>query len=329
MKQNFIFIDGSYFVFYRYYALLNWFKLARKDEKMDKENPPIENLEFVDKFKKTFVSKMKEIQKKLKIENPIIIVGRDCPRATIWRMKYLSTYKGNREYSDFLGGPFFKLAYEEDLFIKGGANKVLKYPELEADDCLAILTKKVKKTFPDGKISIITSDMDYLQLSCENVELYDLKFKKLTERKSSYNNAEKDLFVKILTGDKSDNITGIRGAGLKTVLKAFPFLTTAEKFSINEIYNYCENYKGKYKVYQTILDNKHIVERNYDLMQLSDTQIQSFTQLRIEDIVSDEISKMNKIGFGKLMNEDAMWNNIPNYQIWMKECFSKLNAFVD
>ena len=222
MVQNFIFIDGSYFVFYRYYALINWFKLARKDEKMDKENPPIENLEFVDKFKKTFISKMKEIPKKLKIENPIIIVGRDCPRATIWRMKYLSSYKGNREYSDFLGGPFFKLAYEDDLFIKGGANKILKYPELEADDCLAILTKKIKKTFPDGKITIITSDMDYLQLACENVKLYDLKFKKLTERKSSYNNAEKDLFVKILTGDKSDNITGVfKKCGPKTACKYF------------------------------------------------------------------------------------------------------------
>jgi 5'-3' exonuclease len=222
MSQSFLLIDGSYFIFYRYYALINWFKLARKEQILDKENPPIENMEFLEKFKKTFNDKMIEIKKKLKIENPIIIVGRDCPRATIWRMKYLSSYKGNREYSDFLGGPFFKLVYEEELFIKGGANKILKYPQLEADDCLAILTKKIKKTFPDGKITIITSDMDYLQLACKNVELYDLKFKKLTERKSSYNNAEKDLFVKILTGDKSDNIKGVfKKCGPKTACKYF------------------------------------------------------------------------------------------------------------
>ena len=89
-------------------------------------------------------------------------------------MKHLPSYKGNREYGDFLGGPFFKLAYYDNLFIKGGASKIMKYPELEADDCLAILTKKLKNTFPDGKVTIITSDMDYLQLACENVELYDL-----------------------------------------------------------------------------------------------------------------------------------------------------------
>ena len=101
-------------------------------------------------------------------------------------------------------------------------NKILKYPGLEADDCLSIMTKKIKKTFPEGKITIITSDRDYLQLACENVELYDLKYKKLTERKSSYNNAEKDLFVKILTGDKSDNIPGIfTKCGPKTAIKYF------------------------------------------------------------------------------------------------------------
>ena len=64
--------------------------------------------------------------------------------------------------------------------------------------------------------------MDYLQLACENVELYDLKFKKLTERKSSYNDAKKDLFVKILTGDKSDNIKGVfKKCGQKTACKYF------------------------------------------------------------------------------------------------------------
>ncbi len=223
MSKNFLLIDGSYFIFYRYYALISWFKLAKKEQTIDKENPPCENDEFVEKFKKTFVSKVEEIKKKLKLDNPIIIVGKDCPRKDIWRMKYLSSYKANRVYDDsFLGGPFFEMAYSDDLFIKGGANKIMKYPTLEADDCLAIITEKIKTTFPQGKITIITSDMDYLQLACENVEIYDLKYKKLTERKSSYNNAEKDLFVKILTGDKSDNIKGVfKKCGPKTACKYF------------------------------------------------------------------------------------------------------------
>ena len=64
--------------------------------------------------------------------------------------------------------------------------------------------------------------MDYLQLAKSNVHIYDLKFRKLTERKSSFNNAEKDLFVKILTGDKSDNISSVfKKCGPKTACKYF------------------------------------------------------------------------------------------------------------
>ena len=59
-SPNFIIIDGSYFVFFRYYALLNWFKLAKKDEEME---DPFKNETFVEKFRSTFISKMKEIPK--------------------------------------------------------------------------------------------------------------------------------------------------------------------------------------------------------------------------------------------------------------------------
>jgi 5'-3' exonuclease len=64
--------------------------------------------------------------------------------------------------------------------------------------------------------------MDYLQLARHNVHIYDLKFKKLTEKKSSFNDPEKDLFVKILTGDKSDNISGVfKKCGPKTACKYY------------------------------------------------------------------------------------------------------------
>ena len=234
-QPHFILIDGSYFIFFRFYAISNWFKLAKKDQIIDKDNLPENNTEFVEKFKKTFQTKLLEIPKKLKIKNPIILVGRDCPREEIWRMKHLNTYKANRVYDDtFLGGPFFKMAYNDNLFQEGGAKEVFRFPELEADDCLAILTKDIIKKYPQTNITIITSDMDYLQLAQTNVHLYDLKFKKLTERKSSFNDAKKDLFIKILTGDKSDNISGVfKKCGPKTACKYYDdeelFKTKLEK----------------------------------------------------------------------------------------------------
>ena len=81
--MNFIIIDGSYFCFYRFYAILNWWKHAKKDVELTK---PIENPDFVNTFRRTFISKIHNIAKKLKIDNPTIIVGKDCHRKDIWRM---------------------------------------------------------------------------------------------------------------------------------------------------------------------------------------------------------------------------------------------------
>ena len=80
MAVNFILIDGSYFIFYRYFAIKQWFKFSHPDEKLD---VPIENDDFIQKFKETFQYKMNEIAKKLKINNPQILVGKDCKRSNI------------------------------------------------------------------------------------------------------------------------------------------------------------------------------------------------------------------------------------------------------
>jgi hypothetical protein len=61
MKQpTFIFVDGSYFNFYRYYALLQWWKNAKPDEILD---DPYQNIEFLEKFKKTHVENLQQIPK--------------------------------------------------------------------------------------------------------------------------------------------------------------------------------------------------------------------------------------------------------------------------
>lgn len=221
----FIFIDGSYFCFYRYYSILNWWKLAHSDEKLE---DPITNNEFVEKFTKTFIDTLKQIPKKLKLDNldsnpPTMIVGRDCKRENIWRNDLYDKYKANRvcdSSTGFMGGPFFKKVYEEELFQKGGATKILHHPKLEADDCIAICVKELLNIHPDCSIYIITSDNDYLQLIRENVHIYNLSFKNLKDSKIFTGIAEKDLQLKILMGDSSDNIPSVfPKCGIKTALK--------------------------------------------------------------------------------------------------------------
>jgi len=224
MNPTFIFVDGSYYCFYRYFALQQWWRNAYPDEPLD---DPYQNEKFVEKFRKTFVDNLEQIPKKLKIHKdpikPILIVGKDCKRENIWRNELFPNYKANRANGPedgFMGGPFFKMAYEDDLFIKGGAKAILKHPKLEADDCIALSVKHLTNKYPDCRIYIITSDRDYLQLNAENVTLYTLTYKNLAEGKTATGNAQDDLKIKIIMGDKSDNIPSVfPKCGLKTAQK--------------------------------------------------------------------------------------------------------------
>ena len=189
MNPTFIFVDGSYYCFYRYFALQQWWRNAYPDEPLD---DPYENEKFVEKFRKTFVDNLEQIPKKLKIHKdpikPILIVGKDCKRQDIWRNELFKDYKANRANGPedgFMGGPFFKMAYEEELFQKGGAKAILKHPRLEADDCIALSVKYLTKEYPECRIFIITSDRDYLQLNAHNVDLFTLTYKNLDDGKTS------------------------------------------------------------------------------------------------------------------------------------------------
>lgn len=217
--MKFIFIDGSYFVFFRFNALKSWWKLAHQDEDEGEniELVPHENEEFKNKFRKTFADKLKEIPKKLGIkknEPYRIYVGQDCKQETIWRMKHMNAYKGTRPNTS-IEGKFFEIVYSEKLFENSlGDNCILKYPKLEADDVIALSVKHIIENDASGsnECYIVSSDGDYLQLCHERINIYDLKFKNLKMRNPAYFESEsvKKMFVaKCLCGDKSDNIPSV------------------------------------------------------------------------------------------------------------------------
>ena len=46
MSSNLIIIDGSYFVFFRYYAVISWWKIAKKEPPLPED--PYQSQDFID-----------------------------------------------------------------------------------------------------------------------------------------------------------------------------------------------------------------------------------------------------------------------------------------
>lgn len=258
-KCCYIFVDGSYYCFYRYYATLNWWKHAHPEIEL---GDPFLQEEFVAKYKKLFIDGISSLPRKLGApKNSRIIIGKDCKRENIWRHQHaIAPYKGTRPSGDeprqgqpvFYGGKFFNMAYEDELFVKGGAKWVIKHNKLEADDVIAISVKKLLLNADASlsKIYIVTSDKDYLQLLEPRVAIYNLAFKNLgLTKEGDIVDGRKELFIKTVMGDKSDNIApAIAKCGYKTALKCY------------EDASYFEARLVKESAHQKYLSNKKMVD---------------------------------------------------------------------
>lgn len=259
MEKTYILIDGSYYVFYRFFALVNWWRLSHKDD-IEPMQDLDKNEEFVIKFKKILTDKLREIPKKIGIDKNTevkYIFAFDCKREDIWRTKLYPEYKGTRgNYNDkdINPGPFFKIVYQEGIFenIENNNNidlSTIRNNHLEADDCLAITSKYLIQKNPENKIYIITSDTDYLQLIQPNIYLFNLKYKYVNTPKNSLGCRLKDLLYKIIIGDKSDNIPSIfPKCGPKKTLK---YINNIELF---------EDHLKKYNKYDQYQLNKTLID---------------------------------------------------------------------
>ena len=72
MTNKYLLIDGSYFIFYRVFALQMWWKNAKPAEEL--LNPYTTDI-FKEKYIETFLLKMNEIKKKLDLNDATVIVG--------------------------------------------------------------------------------------------------------------------------------------------------------------------------------------------------------------------------------------------------------------
>ncbi len=140
--------------------------------------------------------------------------------------------------------------YCEELFIRQYQDTII-----EADDGIAYYCQKIKE---NEKIVIVTNDRDMLQLLDERVGIYVINLRKIITINNfsdyfnhHYSNVK---LIKILSGDNSDNIKGIKGVSEKTLIKHFPEITQ-KSLTLTDILSKIEDIQKERKNRLKTLDN--------------------------------------------------------------------------
>lgn len=98
-----------------------------------------------------------------------------------------------------------------------------EYENVEGDDIIAYYVKNKK---PNEKVVIVSSDKDLTQLISDTVIVYNPRMRDFVTKDNSVEKIgithENVVLEKILCGDASDNIKGVKGIGETTLIKLFP-----------------------------------------------------------------------------------------------------------
>ena len=268
------------------------------------------------------------------------IIVFDGVGGSIKRRKIYSEYKEHRKTKVRLNRIYEDTSLgDEDISLKRQFQRLVTYLQslpvnvialdnVEADDTIAYLALD---SFKDWNSTVMSSDKDFLQIVNDHVKVWSPTKKRIYGPQDVLNeygvSSQNFVYFRALSGDASDNVPGVRGCGLKTVVKAFPMLGGAS-MDIEDLYVTASANIGKLKVYETIVEYWHDVERNYALMQLTDTALTTMAQLHVKEVLDNPIPRLNRFELIKQMSSDNLTNNIYNLPNWINEVWSKLNNFV-
>ena len=176
----------------------------------------------------------------------------------------------------------------------------------EADDIIALVINHPRYT--DWKKTIISSDKAFFQLCREDVQIYRPIQKKIVTKKSIIEDFKihpnNFALARAIEGDKSDNLPGIKGAGLKTIAKRFPYLIREDEYVVSDIIRDCSMQGKKLKIHENIESNEKLIKDNYAIMQLQHPNIRPMNRELINKAIIDFEPAFNKIKFTQMLFED-------------------------
>lgn len=229
-------------------------------------------------------------------------------------------YKANRAHASVIHYDLYEDKKTEMISIQDQADRLLDYlaclpityikiDKLEADDVIAYLAKLYSKA--KKQVTIVSSDRDFLQLIDENVRVYS------PIRKVLFNHEEATEFltvlpenyniVKTLLGDGSDGLVGVKGVGIRGLVKEFPELVTNPNLTLDEFFDLCVERRETRKktIFTKILAGWHTVEKNYKLMDLNETVLDEQEKELVHEILRNSVLKLRIGPFLHYLEEDG------------------------
>lgn len=176
----------------------------------------------------------------------------------------------------------------------------------EADDIIALVINHPR--YNGWKKTIISSDKDFFQLCRDDVQIYRPIQKKIVTKDSIIEDFKihpnNFALARAIEGDKSDNLPGIKGAGLKTIAKRFPYLIREDEYVVDDIIRDCAMQGKKLKIHTNIEGNQKLIKENYAIMQLQYPNVRAMNREIIKKSINEFEPGFNKINFTKMLIED-------------------------
>ena len=253
------------------------------------------------------------------------------------RKNIIPEYKANRNTSRVTNWEVFENLEEEDeskvdqivriiQYLKTLPVRTISIDKVEADDIIAYLSETLP-TKPNDRAFIVSSDKDYLQLVSDKIVVYrpiEKEYYTAQTVKDKYNvNPTNFLLYKLLMGDNSDGISGIKGLGLKKLYKLFPELTQ-EEMSLDDLIDLSERKLEEHVIYARVLHDLEGLENKHKVMDLSNPMIDDKDKMFIDKFVDNEPLNYFPSQFVEMYNQDQLGGLIRNVDIWVKDNFENL-----
>ena len=250
-----------------------------------------------------------------------------------------SDYKANRNIKRITNWELFDDKEDEYASMTMQMHRLVEYlqclpitlisiDKVEADDTISYLAQKFGAN--GKKVTIVSSDKDFLQIVDENIEVYSPIKKKTYGKKEVQEEVgmlpKNYLIMKALLGDNSDNLTGIKRLGPKTLIKEFPGIVNDSNFTLQDIQKICEAKLQTKKIFAQILYDWEKVETNYELMNLLDPRLGDYEIVHILDKLKQDIPPLQATTFLRMLEADQIEALNKNVEGWL-EVFRPLTTY--